>query len=73
MKNLTTKQVRRRVREIEKVAASGDFEAAHSMEDGLFTDLVEFLAFGYYQPGEPRNLAFEALRSKTIKFKRPCA
>jgi hypothetical protein len=73
MKNLTVKQIRRRIREIEAAATSGDFEAAHSMEDALFHDLLEFLAFGHYQPGDPRTFAFEALRSKTFQFKRPCA
>lgn len=72
-KSLTIKQVRHRVREIEQEAADGDFEAAHSKEDDLFHDLLEFIAFGHYEVGDPRTLAFEALRSKTLNFMRPCA
>lgn len=72
MKTMTVKTIRRRVREIEAIAP-GDFEAAHAKEDQLFEDLLRFLAFGQYDPAQARELCFEALRAKTINFRRVCA
>lgn len=71
MKNqMTKKQIQRRLKEIRQLAEAKDFEAAHSREDDLFQSLVEFVAFGYWTETDLRDIAYEALRSKTIQFNR---
>jgi len=68
---MTPKQVRSRVNKIRTSAR--DFEAAHSMEDTLHQDVLWYIATGNPTLEEARELAYEAMRTKTISFKRVSA
>lgn len=68
---MTPKQVRARVSKIRKI--SKDFEAAHSEEDDLHRDVLWYIATGYLTLEEARELAYEAMRTRTIRFGRHCA
>ena len=59
------------IRNIKHVAANGDYEGAHSLEDDLFEEFVKWIA----QTGtnEQRNVANTVLESKLIDFARECA
>jgi len=52
---------------------AGDFERAHSEEDKLHQDVLWYIATGHLTMAEARVLAYEALRTKTIRFARTCA
>lgn len=68
MAQVTLEEVASRVATIE--ASSGDFEAAHAMEDDLHIDVLRAIAHGN---SDPVGLASEALRSLAIPFNRACA
>ena len=68
---MTPKQVRARVNKIRCMA--GDFEMAHSEEDKLHQDVLWHIATGYLTIEEARDIAYEAMRTRTIKFQRACA
>ena len=63
-------EVTTRVANVQRLAWD-DFEAAHAAEDDLWEDVLTAIANGEaYQLSE---LAEEALKTKRIVFKRPCA
>jgi len=47
-----------------------DYEAAHSLEDKLFYDFIDFIAEDKRMPLKIRLLAFEVLKSSSIDFAR---
>lgn len=53
-----------------KAIAGRDDEAAHSMEDELFIDVLKAIAKGSRQA---KALAREALKSKALQFPRHCS
>ena len=57
---------------VKKIAAIGnaDPEAAHSMEDDLYKDVLREIASGN---GQSQELAYEALEAAKIEFPRWCA
>lgn len=59
------------IRNIKHVAASGDYEGAHSLEDDLFEEFVKWIA--HTGTNEQRNVANTVLESKLIDFARECA
>lgn len=76
---MTVAEVRERVAAI---AASDDPEAAHSMEDALYIDVLRHVAKGFEQDRGPtwimgydndREIAVEALKAAEIVFHRWCA
>ncbi len=66
---VTPEIIRARIAEIAKIAPFDD-EAAHSMEDDLFQDVLRAIAGGNANPAELANLA---LTSCNIHFNRWCA
>jgi len=68
---MTPKQVRNRVNKIR--AEARDFEKAHSMEDKLHQDVLWYIATSQLTLEEARDLAYEAMRTRTIQFGRHCA
>ena len=65
---MTPKQVRARVNKIRDTKL--DFEKAHSMEDTLHQDVLWHIATGNLTIEEARDLAYEAMRTRTIRFNR---
>ncbi len=61
--------VRARVADI--AACKGDAEAAHSMEDALYFDVLAHIAAAICD--DPKGCANEATKSKEIDFDRWCA
>lgn len=66
---MTPTKVRQRVRDI--AACKGDNEAAHSMEDDLYRDVIASIATGMCD--DPEKVCAEALKTKEIEFVRWCA
>ena len=66
---MTPEDVRERVAEIE--ADSADDEAAHVMEDELYTDVL--YAIAHSECDSPKECAAEALKAGEIAFCRWCA
>jgi hypothetical protein len=67
---MTIAEVRFRVQTKIKVTAGRDDEAAHSMEDDLFKDVLMAIAKG---SKKAQALAREALKSVKIEFPRHCS
>jgi len=66
---MTEADINRKLKEIE--AISGDDEAAHSKQDALFREVLEFIAkHGAYRSA---SLAEAALKVLDIEFSRWCA
>lgn len=72
---LTIKDVETRVKEISTFVS--DPEAAHSLEDALFVDILEAICASWplsgMTPELAKGLALAALRSREIDFPRWCA
>lgn len=68
---MTPKQVRARVNKIRAMA--GDADIAHGEEDKLHQDVLWYIATGYLTIEEARDLAYEAMRTRTIRFARHTA
>ena len=65
---LTIDQVRASVREIRKVAESGDNEVAHSKEDELHQSVLDAIAKGECE--NPQECARIAIKTLGFKFHR---
>ena len=66
-------EIRMRIDSIRSVAATGDHEAAHSMEDRLFVDVLQLIKNRpARRDGAPsaRVLAAEVLLSREVGFNR---
>ena len=66
---MTSEEVKKRVADI--AACKDDPEAAHSMEDDLYFDLLAQIASGLCV--DAKGCADEATKSKEINFPRWCA
>jgi len=69
---MKVEDVRKRVAAIEAVAAEGDDEKAHSMEDELWYDVLLAIS-RYHQTSYTPAMAREAIKTKDIDFQRNCA
>ena len=58
--------------EIQEAINKKDYEAAHSLEDDLFIEVLKTIALGF-ENIEAYELADEALKSLDIDFPRWCA
>lgn len=67
---MTEKDLRERLVTIEQYAQAGDHEAAHVKEDELFKDVLIAIAL---DPYNAKTLAFLALKSRAIEFRRWCS
>jgi hypothetical protein len=67
---MTLEDVQARVAEIRSIGA-GDPEAAHSKEDDLYRDVLQFIAYG--PQGLHKELAYAALETQEEDFPRWCA
>lgn len=65
------RDVEKRVKLIEILVDSGDYEGAHSDEDQLYLDLLTAIANG--SCSAPQVCAQVALRTQQLKFDRHCA
>lgn len=63
---MTPAEVRKRVADIAQ--AKGDPEIAHSMQDGLYRELLQAIADGECE--RPKSCAAEALKVEDIDFPR---
>lgn len=63
-------RIQQRLIAIASAATQGDDEAAHSLEDQLFFDVLTEIAAG---ASDARVLARLAIRSRELKFARHCA
>lgn len=66
---MTVDEVKQRVTDIK--ACAGDDEAAHSMEDDLYFDVLASIAAGLC--ADPKQCADEATKTKEIDFQQWCA
>lgn len=66
---MTPESVRQRVADI--AACASDAEAAHSMEDALYFDVLAHIAAEICD--DPKGCADAATKSKEIEFDRWCA
>ncbi len=66
---MNIRQVKTRVNKIRQLATF-DFEAAHSEEDTLHQDVLWHIATGDLTLDKARELAYEAMKTRTIRFKR---
>lgn len=67
-KHISIRQIKNSVKSIEK-KATFDNEAALKAEHTLYAETLEAIAFGVGL-GDPRTMAFEALRTQTIPMRR---
>ena len=67
---MTVEDINKSVQEIAN--STGDPEMAHSMEDGLFVEVLTAIAEGKH-PLNASRIAEAALKSKEIEFPRWCA
>lgn len=65
------KEVRAYVEDVRASADGGDYEAAHSIEDMLYTTLLTEIANG--KCPDPKQYAKEALEIQKLEFPRWCA
>ena len=65
---MTAKEVLKRIGALKKIA--DDDEAAHNVEDQLYTAVLTAIAAG---SGDAQALAKAALKSKLVSFHRWCA
>ena len=66
---MTVEKVRERVAKI--IACREDAEAAHSLEDDLYVDVLRAIVAGDCE--SPQEIAFEALKTQAFDFQRWCA
>lgn len=69
-------EIRNRVMAIQAAASEPDHEVAHGLEDDLFADVLNMIAYrkGLRDRGpSAATLAGEALMSQSVKFNRWCA
>jgi len=67
-------EARRRIDNIKRLAASGDFEAAHAEEDALHLDTLLFIANDAdLSRAEVRHLAWLVSTTRDIQFQRVTA
>lgn len=69
---MTVQEVLSRVAVVQQHADQNDYEAAHSAEDVLHTDVLEAIATGEHT-SRACDLASAALKTKSITFERHCA
>ena len=67
---MTVEDINKSVQEIAN--STGDPEMAHSMEDGLFVEVLTAIAEGKH-PLDATKLAEAALKTREIRFPRWCA
>jgi hypothetical protein len=65
------KQIKDRIDRIK--ACAGDDESAHSQEDGLMRDFIEFIAISEGCDPGINDMAHEVLKTDDIEFARWCA
>lgn len=65
---MTVEEVKKRVEQID--VCSSNYEGAHILEDDLYEKVLQAVAAG---AENARELATEALKTKTIEFSRWCA
>lgn len=63
---MTIEDIKDRIKGIKKFSL--DSERAHSMEDGLYIDVLEFIASS--ECNDPEHFAREALKARKLKFDR---
>ena len=66
MKDFDLTEIKKRVKQIED--CSGDYEAAHAMEDKLYFDFVEYVLV--YGNDNLREMAAAVLKTKDLNFPR---
>lgn len=69
----SVKEIDERIDQIE--AAAPDFEAQHSLEDGLVWDVIYTIAHDFRQHDYPffQALCTALIRSQDLNFRRECA
>lgn len=70
VQSFTVADARRRAREVRRLAAEGDHERAHALEDALHRDALAAIALGHLHAVK---LAHAAVETTLVKFPRRCA
>lgn len=63
--------IKQSLKDLEEIR--GDDEIAHSVEDSMYQDFVEFISKGDFDKSELIEMAKELLKSQDINFSRWCA